>query len=178
MRITVLLVCFLLVPTALSAKDDTPVASFPSKLLGTWKGPATVKRPGQADMSFPMELHVEPIEGRDSWTWKVIYGEGEKRQVRPYELLATKDDPHHFQIDEKNSIVIDAYHIDGRLYSRFWVADNMIDATYERSGDNLICTLVTYGAKPVVMTGGKGRVPRVASYELRAVQRAVLKKSR
>ena len=52
----------------------------------------------------------------------------------------------------------------------------MIEATYARDGDAMTVELVTFGAKPVTMTGGEKGVPAVASYGLRSVQRAKLKR--
>jgi hypothetical protein len=173
MRIAALaLVLLVLAPLRAEEAGD-----FASTWEGVWKGPCTVWRDGKVAMDFPMELHVAPIgEGRSGWTWRVVYGEGEKRQVRPYELLPVDGEPGHFVVDEKNGIVIDAYLERDALHSRFWVADNVIEATYAREGDAMVVALKTYGAKPVRLSGGEKGIPPVASYGLRAVQRATLER--
>lgn len=172
-----LLVAGLVTPPEGSAQSPEKDAAFPSSWLGSWKGPSEVIRGGRVAMKFPMELHIEPMEGDGRFAWRIVYGEGERRQVRPYEIETVDAAKGHFRIDEKNSIVLDSYFENENLRSRFWVADNVIEATYARDGDTMIVTMTTFGAKPVTMTGGEGRVPPVASYGLRSVQRAVLKRS-
>ena len=167
MRRVVLFLPLLL--TSLRAEDPAP--TFPKSWEGVWKGACVLVRGGKTAMEFPMELHVEKREGH--WTWKVVYGAGAQRQVRPYELRATGE---NWVIDEKNGIVIDSYFENGRLHSRFDVMESSIQATYRRRGDELDVSLVTFDAKPVRRSGGQDRIPKVAAYELRAVQRGTLKR--
>ena len=79
-------------------------------------------------------------------------------------------------IDEKNSILIDAYLENERLHSRFQLGESSIDVIYRRRGDELDVTLRTFGAKPVRTSGGKEHIPEVTAYGLRAVQRGTLKR--
>ena len=58
MRKLALLIC--LIPV-LFAQEEAP-KEFPASWEGSWKGPCVVVRAGQADLEFPMELHVEPLE--------------------------------------------------------------------------------------------------------------------
>ena len=174
MRILTVLILLAVVSSSTRAEEEPPPKAFPATWAGTWKGPCVVVRNGKTAMEFPMELHIAPMEGGGNWSWRVVYGEGEKRQVRPYELHPVDGQPNHFVIDEKNSILIDSYFENDRLHSRFWVADNVIEAVYTRRGDKLEATLTTYGAKPTRMSGGEGRVPPVASYALKSVQRGTL----
>ncbi|MDJ0976174.1 MAG: hypothetical protein QNJ98_17065 [Planctomycetota bacterium] len=177
MRTALLVLFFLAIPSSLVAEEEPAAeAVFPASWQGSWKGKAELIRGGKTAMQFAMELHVEPLEGSDGWTWRIVYGEGDKRQVRPYELLSVDAAAGHYRIDEKNSIEIESFLENDNLRSRFWVADNVIEATYARDGDTLTVTLTTFGAKPARMSGGEGRVPPVASYALRSVQRAVLRR--
>ncbi|MHC4940134.1 MAG: hypothetical protein ACYTHK_14285 [Planctomycetota bacterium] len=145
-------------------------ATFPKSWEGTWKGPCVVVRDNKIAHRFPMELHVQPLDGR--WTWTIVYGE----QKRPYELLPVEGKPNEFVIDEKNSILIDAYFENDRLHSRFAVMDSAIDVVYARRGDEMDVTLTTFSVKPVRISGGEGKVPKVTSHQLRAVQRGTLKR--
>ena len=178
MRTTLLILLLLLVPTSLAAEDEPSTPSFPASWHGNWTGPSAVVRGGETVMEFPMELHVAPLESGAGHKWQIVYGEDERRQVRPYELLPVDAGRGHYRIDEKNSIEIDAYFENERLRSRFWVADNVIEATYERDGDAMTVTLTTFGAKPLRMTGGRDKVPAVGSYALKSVQRATLTRAR
>ena len=174
MRILTVLILLVLVPSSIRAEEEPPPKGFPATWAGAWKGPCVVIRDGETAVEFPMELHIAPIDGSANWTWRVVYGDGEKRQVRPYELHPVEGKQGHYVIDEKNSILIDSYFENDRLHSRFWVADNVIQAVYTRHGNKLETTLTTYGAKPARMSGGEGRAPPVASYALKAVQRGTL----
>lgn len=181
MRTTLLVVALVAVLSAsrhLRAEDEPAPATFPASWQGHWKGPSVAAPFGRAKTEFPMELRIAPLEGREAWTWEIVYGEGEKRQVRPYELLPVEGEPGHFVVDEKNSILIDAWFQDEAVCTRFWVSNSVIDARYERDGEKMVVTLTTFGEKPARMSGGVKRVPPVASYALRAVQRAVLTRTK
>ncbi|MEM8883369.1 MAG: hypothetical protein AAGD14_04830 [Planctomycetota bacterium] len=157
----------------LHAEDTKP--GFPASWKGSWKGPCRVVRAGQPDLSFPMELHVAPIEESGRWTWRIVYGEGAQRQERAYELVPKEGN--HYVIDEKNSILIDSYLEGENLRSRFGVSGNSLEVTYARRGDELDVTITTFAARPVRTSGGEARVPPVTSYALKAVQRATLRRS-
>ena len=180
----VLIVPMLLLLAAPLLADDEPKAepkapaasTFPTTWIGAWKGRCDLIRGGKTAMQFPMELHVEPTEGGNH-TWRIVYGEGEKRQVRPYVLQPVEGAADHFRIDEKNGIVLDAFFENDRVSNRFGVGDNVIEATYERQGDEMIVTLTTFSAQPLATTGGTGRIPPVTSYGLKAVQRGVLRRA-
>ena len=155
-------------------RPKTPKATFPATWQGTWSGPSEVVRQGKTAMTFPTSLTIEPLEAEGRWTWTLVYGEGEQRQVRPYELVVVDAETGHYRIDEKNSIVLDAFLENDTLHSRFWVGDQVIEVQYRKTEASLTAQLTTYGAKPLVMTGGEGRVPPVGSYGLHSVQRAVM----
>ena len=157
------------------AKDERTPVTFPQSWSGHWAGPCTAWRPGKPPQSFRMELRIAPIEGSKRWTWEIVY-EGEKRQVRPYELVPVDPAKGHYLVDEKNSILLDTFVVNDIVCSRFWVGEARIDAQYELRGDEVLVTLVTHGAQPSRISGGEGRVPSVASYSLRAVQRAALRR--
>ncbi len=176
MRILTLLAVFLIVPSSLHADEEAPKeTSFPGSWEGSWVGPSKVIRDGKTVLEFPMELHIAPKKEGAGWSWKIVYGEGEQKQVRPYELLPVESEPNHFKIDEKNGIVIGAFFENDTLHSRFWISDTVIEATYARAGDQMMVTLTTFGAKPVHLSGG-GKMPRVSSYELGSVQRAAMRR--
>lgn len=147
--------------------------AFPASWQGHWVGPCVATTRAGKKTDFTMELRIEPVPESERWTWEIVYA-AEQRQVRPYELVPVDGEPGRYVIDEKNSILIDAYFLNDVVHSRFWVSEAVIDVQYEKRGDRIAATLVTYGAKPVRVSGGEDRVPPVASYGLRAVQRAVM----
>ena len=160
----------------LQAEEKAP--AFPASWEGAWAGPCVVVRQGKTVMSFPMELHVKKLEEGDGWTWRIVYGEGDKRQVRPYELLPVEKEPDHFIVDEKNGILIDHYLENDTLHARFAVMSSVIEATYEKKGeDEMRVTLTTFGHEPKTKSGAQGNIPEVHSFPLLAVQRAALERS-
>ena len=77
MRPLLLLVLFLAIPTSLMAEEDAaPAASFPASWQGDWTGTAAMIRGGETKTRFAMELHVEPLEGKDGWTCRSSTGRG------------------------------------------------------------------------------------------------------
>ena len=127
-------------------------------------------------MRFPMELHVAPVEGEASWTWTIVYGEGERRQVRPYVLRPVDATTGHWVVDERNGILIDAYLSGDTLLSRFEVMGNVIDVQYRMRDGGLDTVLATYGKTAARSSGGEGRIPKVEAFGLRSVQSGRLTK--
>lgn len=120
-----------------------------------------------------MELRIAPTKVPTRYAWTIMYIDGETRQERPYELVIVNPARGMYQIDEKNSIVIDARFVDGALYSAFTVSDALITASYRMHSGKLIAELVTLAAHGPTTTGGEG-VPDVGIHAIRGVQRAVL----
>ena len=167
-------VLVLLVPGLIpSLRAEEPQLSFPASWEGAWKGSCVLVRDGKTAMRFPMELHVAPREDSARWEWRIVYGEGERRQVRPYEILPVEGDANRFVIDENNGILIDSYLENERLHSRFRVGKSSLEVTYARRGDELDVTITTFGTEPVRTSGGEANV---STFALRAVQRGTLKR--
>lgn len=123
-----------------------------------------------------MELHIGPIEGKKSFTWRIIYGVDKKRQVRNYELVPDLEKAGQFKIDEKNGIVIDARLMGNAIYCHFKVNDVLINAKYERRGESLFVEIASVGLKEPRVTGIKSRKIEVESYQLQGVQVGELKR--
>jgi hypothetical protein len=59
--------------------------ALPAEWHGSWAGKCR-NTGGGRDMRFPMGLQFLPLpEGK--FTFKTVYGSGEKKQVRDYELI-------------------------------------------------------------------------------------------
>ena len=80
----------------------------------------------------------------------------------------------HWRIDEKNSILIDAFLVEDALYSRFEVLGSAIDVCYALRDGAIDVRLTTYAKAPLTTSGGEDRIPAVSAFELRAVQTARL----
>ena len=167
--------------SCVSTGSDDLVAPAPSSplepWLGTWSGTATNHRPDGSSFDFPMVLEIGPIEGStDRYTWTITYGEGERQQVRPYELVVIDPDTGRYAIDEKSSIVLDTVMLDGALYSQFEIEGIRL-TTVNRLGpgpNQMTCEIVTGSTSPTSTTGGSGGVSSVGLFPPRSLQRAVL----
>ncbi len=151
---------------------------FPSDWVGQWKGTCNAITNNGVKNSFPMQLHIEPLEDKNRYTWKIIYGEGKTQQIRLYELVVVDAEKGHYRIDEKNSIVIDSYLFGDSLCSQFDVSGAMLTVRYTLHRGNLIFDLVSTRSDQPIETGGEGAIPKVRSYPVNATQLAVLKRSR
>jgi hypothetical protein len=151
-----------------------PPRSFPATFEGVWKGPCVNRMRGGRELRFPMELHVAPVEspgkGKGEWTWTIVYGEGERRQVRPYVLRPVDAKAGHWVVDERNGILIDAFVSGNALHSRFSVMGNVIDVTYRLRDGGFDVLLTTYGDTAARTSGGEGRIPEVEAFALKSVQ--------
>jgi len=121
-------------------------AGLPANWHGRWTGTLKITPVDGKEQETPMELTIEPLKGSKNLRWRIIYGEGKKAPVRDYELQP-QEKVHHFIIDEKNGILIDAWLTGGVLHSQFEVGDSMIAVRYERSGDVLRFSLTATSTK-------------------------------
>lgn len=159
-------------PTAPPAPTD-PLHAW----LGTWSGTATNHRPDGTTYDFPMTLEIVPVgDQTDHYTWTITYGEGERRQVRPYELIVIDAPSGRYAIDEQNSIVLDTTMLDGALYSQFEIEGVRLTTSYRLGPkpDQMSCEILTSSAEAGSTTGNTDGVPRVSLFQPRSLQRAVL----
>lgn len=130
-------------------------------------------RPGVKAEKVPMRLQIQATDQKDNYTYRLSYGEGGKDE-RPYLLKLVDAKTGHWQIDERNGIVLDHYWIDGSLVGVFTVGGNTIMTTERREGDALLTEMITYEAAPLATSGGKSGVPTVTTNRVKSIQRARL----
>jgi hypothetical protein len=174
----ILLCCLYSTSAQQKRKTYSPVEqtiSFPQSFVGKWKGKLTWVVPGKPSQTFTMRLYILPADsGR--YTWQIIYGDDEKDN-RPYILQAVDTAKGHWVVDEKNSIILDSYWIGNRFTGAFSVQNSTIVDQYWLEADGLHVEFITYATKPIATTGGTSAdIPPVDSYQIKSVQRGVLKK--
>lgn len=155
--------------------------SFPQSFIGNWKGTLTWTVPGKSPQSFTMRLNIQPADsGR--YTWQIIYGDEDpstspKVDNRPYVLIPVDTAKGHWVVDERNSIILDSYWIANRFTGVFAVGGSTIFDAYWIDAEGLHVEFVTYNSKPLNTTGGTSKeIPPVESYQIKSVQRGILKK--
>ena len=175
---------FLLLPTTWTfAQVDSAMYNFPEAWSGIWEGELGIYNAKGLAQSIPMELHILPIEDSDKYTWKIIYGEDKEAGARPYILEAVNAQLGHFRVDEQNTIFLDSYLLDGKLYERFEVMGNLLLTMTElREPDLLVWEIISGPLDPFNKTGDAvhegDTIPPVNSYKINVMQRAFLKRQK
>ncbi len=156
--------------------------TFPQDWTGNWAGTLRIyNAKGLAD-TVRMQLEIHPIdtsaEGR--YTFGIVYGSKEK-DWRPYELVPVAPERGLWQVDEKNSIVIESFLYGPKFMSWFVVLGNRLLCTYERvDADTLLFEVYSGLDRPVSTTGNTKRegeeIPEVQTFPFAVFQRAILKR--
>ena len=152
--------------------------SFPHSFLGSWEGTLYWYQTGKAlPEKVKMQLIIKPADSANTFTWQIIYGD-KGQDNRPYVLKAVDTTKGHWQIDERNGIILDQCFLGNRFTGAFTVQTSTIVNSYWREGNNLIAEFYSITAKPVAITGeGTGDSPKVDSYATKSYQKAVMKRS-
>jgi hypothetical protein len=167
----------LLWPAALAADTNSVRTNDLASWHGIWRGRLEIWDSAKPVQSVPMELHIAPGTTRGELAWKIIYGEGEKRQERPYKLVTRDAARGQYAVDEGNGIVLPLRRFGERLFSEFTVQGNRLLARYELQPDGtLVYEIITGREAATEKTGGKDRVPEVSAVPVSSFQRAVLKR--
>lgn len=136
-----------------------------------------------------MELRVAAGADPATLSWTIVYGEGEAKQERPYTLVAVDAAKGELAIDEGNGIVLPTRRLGDSLWSAFAVEQTMLVASYrlERhdqrtpEDDTITVEIATMPTEPSGTTGNTpaagGGVPRVDTFQIRSLQRAVLRRT-
>jgi hypothetical protein len=151
---------------------------FPKSWEGRYIGTLEIFNVGKSTpQEVEMELIIEQV-GLDSnkWEWKIIYGENKIKGMREYQLIIKDKAKGKYIIDERNSILLNAQFINGKLFSRFSVTGNIILATYRKEGEYICFEILSGNAKVEEYTGGEEDNPNVGNYDVNVSQVAKLKK--
>ena len=155
-------------------------ANFPITWAGIYQGTLDIFTDKGLQQSVAMELEILPKNDTDHWIWAIIYGPDSIAGRRSYELTTVDAEKGHYQIDEKNSIILDAYLRGNIFVSRFSVMGNLLDCTYEKLEDDIIFTIVMGKEAGLIDTGGGvingDTIPSVQPFSIGVVQRGKLKR--
>ena len=155
---------------------------FPDDWLGYWEGELDIFNESGKTMTIPMALDNAVTDVDSIWTWAIVYGEDTIAGRRDYELGVVDASKGHYVVDEKNSILLDAYLLSNSLISTFSVGGNFIQSSYELDEDELVFTIQMYNDQSIRTTGDtiyNGEdIPLVKSYKNVVLQKARLKKDR
>lgn len=154
-------------------------SEFPASWAGHWKGELQWFRTGNPEpRKVNMELHIQPAGDSVQYTWGITYGAATEEH-RPYLLLPKDQATGHWQIDEKNGIVLDQFLVGNTFSGAFTVQGNTIVNSYRLENDRLLVEFFSLSAKPLAATGNDTEEsPRVDTYRVGSYQRAVLTRVR
>lgn len=168
-----IILLFLLVPSILPAQD----MFNPDDWCGNWKGTLEIISGGKTS-SVPMELNIAKTESAGKYSWIIVYGEGESRQERKYELLERDGSSGLFDLDEKNGIILEMLYSSGRFYSVFDVEGMLISAVYRLYGGNILFEIISADLKkPYGNYTTEEDSLRVNSYHINVNQNSVLSRT-
>lgn len=156
-------------------KDD-----FPKSWVGDYKGDLEIYSVDSIGMKLKMQLKI--AQKSDSiYNWTIIYDFKGKEDVRAYQLKVADSKKGHYIIDEKNSILIDAFYRNKIFTSFFEVNKSYIVATYTKENDNIIFEIISANGNKVTTTGNSiiknDTIPQVKTYFVNGRQKAILKLS-
>ena len=153
---------------------------FPQDWLGYWEGELNIYNHTGKTMTIPMAIDNASTDNDSIWTWAIIYGEDTIAGRRDYELNVVDASKGHYLIDEKNSILLDAFLLDNSLVSTFNVSGSVIQSSYELNGEEMLFSIQMYNEQSIRETGDTisdgEEIPLVKSYQNKVWQKARLKK--
>lgn len=154
--------------------------SFPHSWVGHWQGTLDIYNAKGLAQTVAMELEISPIDGSENFNWAIIYGEDKVAGRRAYELEIVDPAKGWYAIDEKNTIRLEAYLFNNKLYSRFEVMGNWLLSSYEMQNNQLRFEIISGQSEAVSTTGGqtfeKEEIPEVNAFPINVHQSAVLTK--
>jgi len=153
--------------------------SFPDNWVGNYEGALDIFGVDSITMHVGMKLSI--AKKSDSiYKWKMTYSLKDQQDERDYEMIVVNREQGRFDIDEKNSIIIDGYYRSGIYTSIFEVQKNMIIASYSKKGERLLFEIISANVGDSKITGnskmdGKS-IPEVRSFLVNGRQKCILKR--
>jgi len=153
---------------------------FPDDWLGNWSGELNIFTVNGLKQTLPMALDLSTTDTSGIYTWAIIYGHDSIAQRRDYVLKEVDKSLGHYVIDEKNGILIDAYHIHNELSSVFSVMGNTLVNAYRLEGNQLTFTVKIFPSEEIRTSGDTllldQKIPEVLSFQHTMSQVARLQK--
>ncbi|MBL4662832.1 MAG: hypothetical protein JKY22_04595 [Flavobacteriaceae bacterium] len=171
-----LLFCLLFfISTPLFPQQNTSI-NFPNDYFGIYTGTLKISNK-KGTQTYPMEFHFQPTDSVGKYEYKLIYGIGDNKQERPYNLIAEDAASGLYIVDENNGIILHDKVIDNRMYTLFEVGNNLLTTFITFEKDHMIFEIaVTDKTEKQISYADDEEKTKVISYPISTVQRAVLQK--
>jgi hypothetical protein len=169
---------FLIFCQPLAAQEALDSLGLPGEWIGKWAGTLEIYSLQGKQQEVPMELHILP---RDScYTYTIIYGEDREAGKRDYLLKPVKPELGWYKIDEQNTIEMDAYLLNGKMYSRFDVMGSLLLSTAEVKEGVMTYEIISGKLEAIRTTGNQTfegeDIPEVNSFPIQVRQVAYLRR--
>ncbi|MDX1906733.1 MAG: hypothetical protein SF053_06835 [Bacteroidia bacterium] len=151
--------------------------AFPASWAGNWAGDLLIYTHTGIVQTVPMELRIQPLDSAGCWTWTLVY-QVDSPDIRQY-LLVPKDTARGiYAIDERDSIVLDAYVFGDFLLSTFSVEKTLLQVSYQLDRKRIIFEITSGPIDQGVVTGQAVAAENglIMTYPVRGYQRAILKR--
>ena len=170
-----LLACFCL---PLAAQESQDTLKFPEDWVGKWAGTLEIYSLEGKQRELPMELHILPVDS--FYTYSIIYGEDKVAGLRDYLLKPVRPEMGWYKIDEQNTIEMDVYILNGKMYSRFDVMGSLLLSTAELKDGVMSYEIISGKLEAIRTTGNETfegeEIPEVKSFPIQVRQIAYLKR--
>ena len=155
--------------------------SFPESWAGKYQGDLMIYGVDSVRMKVDMKLEILKTVKDSNYDWTLTYDMNGKKDIRAYSLKVVDHQKGHYQIDERNSIIIDGYLHNNNVFTSFFkVSNSYIVATYTKKDDSLLFEIISGDGEVLTITGntkqGEEQIPEVFSYLVNGRQKAVLNK--
>lgn len=163
---------FLLIQQNLIAQKN-----FPKSWEGSYKGKLQIYTLDSIAMQVEMKLEIAQTTNDTLFQWKMTYIFNGNEDVRDYQLKVVDASKGHYIVDERNSIMIDAYYKNGVLTSFFEVEKSFIISEYSKIGEEIHFDIISAKDSPNLsgdqQVNGE-TIPEVSSFPVNGRQKAVL----
>ncbi len=173
-RLWMVLVVLFMVLSCDQEKTSTAIpekTEFPDDFLGIYKGDLDIVTSNGSN-PVPMEFHLLATANSSKYAYKIFYGK--ERLERAYNLIQTSN-PHIYEVDENNGIIIPTAYSNNTLFSTYEVAGNLLNCTEVFHNDRLEF-MITMSRQIDTATAGQTDGFTVKSYPISVMQKAVLYK--
>ena len=177
MKVTLKILAFIIVSCSLGNAQQ----SFPDSWLGKYKGDLMIYGVDSVKMKVEMNLDILKTASDSIYNWTLSYDLNGKKDIREYSLVVVDKQKGHYQIDERNSIILDGYLHNNKVFTSFFeVSKSFIIATYTKKENAVLFEIISGDGKSSNTTGntkqGDEKIPEVLSYLVNGRQKAVLRK--
>ena len=167
----ILFVCF-----SFSVVSQELADRFPDDFFGIYTGNLHISSKN-ASQTLPMEFHLLATDSVGKYTYTLVYGEGETKQIRDYTLLEKDKEKGAYVVDENNGILLDCTILRNKMYTLFEVNNTLLTTFITFEKKYLVFEIIASAKSNRRVTHANEETKtEVLSYPITTIQRAVLKK--